>query len=84
MSLGERFVLSAIVLSYSSRSLIMIRALSTGTLVNSADTSYEHSTSSSSTLTCLISSENWWAFFTWCSVFPTSGRSSCARCFAQL
>ena len=39
MSLGERFVLSASVLSSYSRSLVMIRDLSTGTLVNSADTS---------------------------------------------
>ena len=70
---AENRVLSFNELSFSSRDWMTLSALSIGTEVNNAVTSYERSSSSSSTRSLFMDSANVCELATWCILLPTRG-----------
>ena len=73
MSVTSITVLSMWVRSFSSRFLMMLRAGSTGTEMNRADTSYELRHSTGAKVMCLAYSTKSWVLFMLCGDLPTKG-----------
>ena len=73
MSLTAITVLSLRVWSFSRRSLMMLRAGSTGTEVNRADTSQELRHSPGAKVMCFTCSTKSWVLFICCGDLPTKG-----------